>query len=41
MEPTPPRQPTTHGSGLTPGTYKFLCDVPGHEDAMQGVLYVN
>lgn len=26
---------------LAPGTYTFLCDVPGHEDAMQGVLVVN
>jgi plastocyanin len=25
---------------LAPGTYKFFCDVPGHEDAMQGALYV-
>jgi hypothetical protein len=25
---------------LEPGTYSFLCDVPGHEDAMQGVLLV-
>ncbi|MPZ74076.1 MAG: hypothetical protein GEU74_12745 [Nitriliruptorales bacterium] len=25
---------------LAPGTYKFFCDVPGHEEAMQGALYV-
>lgn len=26
---------------LPPDTYTFYCDVPGHEDVMQGVLYVN
>ncbi len=26
---------------LAPGTYKFVCDVPGHEETMRGVLVVN
>lgn len=25
---------------LAPGTYRFFCDVPGHEEAMRGALYV-
>jgi azurin len=27
-------------ANLKPGTYTFLCDVPGHEEVMRGTLTV-